>query len=84
MVLGWSAENPFPMIGGSEPPLEPKKPKIKVATSWSSTVSGHGEGTNTPLDRVMAIIDDEERKEARARRNEVEGSEKAIGIDGVV
>lgn len=74
MVLGWSAENPYPMIGGSEPPPEPKKPKIKVATSYSSSVSGHKEAAGTPHDRVMAIIDEEERKEAQGRREEVEKS----------
>lgn len=71
MVLGWSGENPFPMIGGSEPPEEPKKPKIKVATTWSSTVSGHSSASGTPHDRVMAIIGQEERREAEMRKKEV-------------
>ena len=89
MVLGWSAENPFPMIGGSEPPLEPSKPKIKVATSWSGTVSGHrsAKDTGTPHDRVMAIISDEERRQADDRRKHVlqaENEKSRIGIDATV
>ncbi len=61
------------MIGGSEPPPEPKKPKVKVASSWSGTVSGHGGASagRTPHDRVMAIINKEEQKEAEARRKDV-------------
>ena len=80
MVLGYSAENPFPMVGGSEPPSEPKKPKIKVATTWSGTVSGHGKEDSTPHDRVMKIIGEEERREAGDRRQEVEklGDRKGI------
>jgi hypothetical protein len=88
MVLGWSGENPFPMIGGSEPPPEPKKPKIKVATTWSGTVSGHSSTTPqsaTPHERVMAIIGNEEKKEADGRRKDVldsAGSEKGkLGLD---
>ncbi|KAK3683140.1 hypothetical protein LTR37_020527 [Vermiconidia calcicola] len=76
MVMGWSGENPFPMIGGAEPPSEPQKPKMKVATSWSGNVSGHGKDSGTPHDRVMAIIGDEERKQAEGRRKEVVESEK--------
>lgn len=76
MVLGWSAENPYPMIGGSEPPAAPEKPKVKVATSWSSTLSGHGEGVDTPHDRVMAILTEEERKQAEGRKKEVQLDEK--------
>lgn len=74
MILGWSGENPFPMIGGSEPPPEPVKPKIKVATSYSGAMSGHGKpGTaSTPHDRVMAIIGEEERREKEKRASEVE------------
>ena len=71
MIIGWSAENPFPMIGGSEPPPEPKKPKVKVATTWSSSVSGHSSG-DTPHDRVMRIIQKEDEREAEERRKEVE------------
>ena len=88
MVIGWSGENPFPMIGGAEPPPEPVKPKIKVATSWSSTVSGHREGSGTPLDRAMAIIGEEERREKEGRRKEVESvvspREKGGGWEGAV
>ena len=71
MVMGWSAENPFPMIGGSEPPAEPKKPTIKVATTWSSRSSGHSGDSGTPHDRVMAIISEEERREAKTREKDV-------------
>ena len=85
MVLGWSGENPFPMIGGSEPPPEPKKPKIKVATTSSGSVSGHGNPnsastsreTTTPHERVMRIIGEEERREAEGRKKEVQDSEKS-------
>ena len=72
MVLGWSAENPFPMIGGAEPPPEPKKPTLKVASTWSAGVSGHSRQKGTPYDRVMAIITEEERKEAEGRKKMVE------------
>ncbi|KAK5163266.1 uncharacterized protein LTR77_010852 [Saxophila tyrrhenica] len=71
MVLGWSGENPFPMIGGSEPPAEPKKPKVQVATTWSGKAVGHGKDAGTPHDRVMAIISDQERREAKVREKEV-------------
>lgn len=89
MVLGWSAENPFPMIGGSAPPSEPEKPKIKVATSWSGTVSGHNSATTpgTPHDRVMAIIKKDEDREAQVRKKEVlkpEGERGKIGADAAV
>lgn len=90
MVLGWSAENPFPMIGGSEPPPEPVKPKIKVATTWSGTVSGHGSSakdTGTPHDRVIAIIKDDERREAEERKKDVlsaESEKGKIGVDAAV
>ena len=86
MILGWSGDNPFPMIGGSEPPPEPKKPKIKVATSSSGTVSGHGkDSTTTPHDRVMAIIGEDERREREGRRKMVMEAEKGEkGIDSAV
>lgn len=83
MVLGWSAENPFPMIGGVEPPPEPEKPKIKVATTWSGGVSGH-RSTSTPHERVMAIINEEERREAEERRKQVEKVEDLKGIESPV
>lgn len=79
MVIGWSGENPFPMIGGSEPPPEPKKPKVQKTTTWSGAVSGHSKDGTTPHDRVMKIIDEEERKEAEERRKEVEGWENEKG-----
>ena len=89
MVLGWSAENPFPMIGGSEPPPEPAKPKIKVATTWSGAVSGHGSAkdTSTPHERVMAIITNDERREAEGRKKDVlaaENEKGRIGVDAAV
>ena len=86
MVLGWSGENPFPMIGGAEPPREPTKPKIKVATSWSGTVSGHGKQATTPHDRVIAIIGEEERRQAEGRKKEVleAEKEKGLGVEGAV
>ena len=76
MLLGWSAENPYPMIGGSEPPLEPVKPKLKVATTVSGYISGHRDDGSTPHDRVMAIISEEERREAGSRKEEVYKDEK--------
>lgn len=30
MVIGYSKENPFPMIGGSDPPAAPKQPKLST------------------------------------------------------
>lgn len=62
MIMGWSGENPYPMIGGTEPPPAPAKPKVKVATSASGTFSGHGGGSagTTPHERVMRIIEKEE------------------------
>ena len=80
MVLGYSGENPFPMIGGSEPPPKPEKPKVKVATSWSSSASGHGKGVTTPHDRVMNIITEEERREAERRKTEVEKDTKDSAV----
>lgn len=81
MILGYSGENPFPMIGGSEPPLEPKKPKVKVATSASGYWSGHsGREVNTPHERVMKIIEKEEEREAEKRAEEVRRAEKAEGV----
>ncbi len=84
MVLGWSGENPFPMIGGSEPPLEPQKPTIKVATSWSGAVSGHGKEGSTPHERVMAIIEKEEEREADSRKKDVEKFEGEKGVQSPV
>lgn len=85
MVLGWSGENPFPMIGGSEPPSEPEKPQIKVATSWSGNVSGHNSARTpgTPHDRVMAIIKGDESREADDRKKEVLKAESEKGRMGV-
>ncbi len=83
LILGWSAENPYPMIGGIEPPPPPKAPKVKVVTSTSGTVSGHGgkDGVaSTPHDRVMAIIAKEEEREAKARAEIVEREKKAEAL----
>ncbi|KAK4554551.1 hypothetical protein LTR86_008406 [Recurvomyces mirabilis] len=77
LLLGWSAENPYPMIGGSEPPPEPKKPKMRVATSASGYVSGHGGGSGNPHERVMAIIEREEEREAKEREEIVRRGEVA-------
>lgn len=83
MLLGWSAENPYPMIGGELPEKPKAKPKPRVTTSWSGTVSGHA-AMGTPHDRVMAIISEDERREAKKREEEVRIAEKARGIDGAV
>lgn len=84
MILGWSGENPFPMIGGSEPPLEPQKPKLKTASTWSETASGHVRMRGTPHDRVMAIIGEEEKREAASRRKEIEKLEDEKGVQSPV
>lgn len=81
MVFGYSNENPFPMLGGVEPPPPPKKKEPKRATTWSHAVSGHtGAQGETPHDRVMAIIQDEEERLAKERAAEVEewGKEKGF------
>ncbi|KAK0940327.1 hypothetical protein LTR29_008066 [Friedmanniomyces endolithicus] len=81
LILGWSAENPYPMIGGIEPPPPPKAPKMKVVTSTSGTVSGHGgKDGSTPHDRVMAIIVKEEEREAKAGAEIVEREKKAEAL----
>ncbi|KAK5689447.1 hypothetical protein LTR17_026261 [Elasticomyces elasticus] len=83
MILGWSAENPYPMIGGIEPPPPPKKPKMRVVTSASGTVSGHGsakDNASTPHDRVMKIIDAEEARIAKAQAENDELLRKAEGL----
>lgn len=84
MILGWSGENPFPMIGGFQPMPAPKAPKPRVATSWSGNVSGHGKEGSTPHERVMAIIDKEEEREAKKRKKEVEEFEGEKGVQSVV
>lgn len=83
MMLGWSGENPYPMLGGETPEKPREKPKVKVSTSWSGTVSGHA-SQGTPHDRVMAIIGEDEKREAKKREEEVRIAEKARGIDGAV
>lgn len=84
MILGWSGENPYPMIGGSVPDMPKAKPKPRVTKTWSGTVSGHGKEGTTPHERVMAIIGEEEKREAKKREEEVRIAEKAKGIDGAV
>ncbi|EME79293.1 uncharacterized protein MYCFIDRAFT_199100 [Pseudocercospora fijiensis CIRAD86] len=69
MICGYSNENPFPMLGGVEPPPPPKKAEKKEpkkAKTWSNHVAGHVEGS-TPHDRVMAIIQADEKREAELR-----------------
>ncbi|KAF2774571.1 hypothetical protein EJ03DRAFT_323135 [Teratosphaeria nubilosa] len=85
MILGWSGENPYPMIGGVAPEPAPARPKLpgptRVAASASVRYSGHGGAPeSTPLQRVMAIIDKEEGKEAKKRADEVRIAEKADGL----
>lgn len=69
MIIGYSNENPFPMLGGMEPPPPPKKAEkkeAKKAKTWSNHVAGHIDG-QTPHDRVMAIIEADEKREAELR-----------------
>lgn len=82
MIIGWSLENPFPMIGGSEPPAPPKMPKVKRATTWSNTSAGHGAGS-TPHERVLNIIQAEEEREAKARADLVKAEmvREGLGAD---
>lgn len=80
-ILGWSGENPFPMIGGSEPPEPPaKKLRPKVARSATPAYSGHAERAGTPHQRVMAIIEREEQRESEKRAEEIRIAEKAGGM----
>lgn len=70
MLMGFSNENPYRELGGSDPPPEPKKIVQRAANSVSGAYSGHG-GKNvgaTPHDRVMAIIEQEEEREAKKKR----------------
>jgi hypothetical protein len=80
MICGYSDENPFPMLGGVEPPPPPKKKEPKIAKTWSNAVAGHSETQGeTPHDRVMKIIEEDEAREARLRELQVRewGEEKA-------
>jgi hypothetical protein len=79
MIIGWSLENPFPMIGGMEPPEPPKAPKIKRATTWSNTSAGHA-ADSTPHDRVINIIKAEEEREAKARADLVKAEMMREGL----
>ncbi|RMY34934.1 hypothetical protein D0866_04938 [Hortaea werneckii] len=79
-VLGWSGENPFPMIGGAEPPDAPKKALMpQEKRSAAPAYSGHrcGPSNSTPHERIMAIIAREEEREAKKRAEEVQIAEKA-------
>ncbi|KAK4548348.1 hypothetical protein LTR36_010218 [Oleoguttula mirabilis] len=74
MLMGFANENPYREIGGSEPPPEPKKFIPRAAKSVSGSYSGHG-GKNsgaTPHDRIMAIIEKEDEREAKRKREEFE------------
>ncbi|KAI6876514.1 hypothetical protein KC338_g146 [Hortaea werneckii] len=73
-------ENPFPMIGGSEPPDAPKKALMpQVKRTAAPAYSGHrcGPSNSTPHERIMAIIAREEEREAKKRAEEVQIAEKA-------
>ncbi|SMR51345.1 unnamed protein product [Zymoseptoria tritici ST99CH_1E4] len=84
MVLGYSEENPFPMLGGVEPPKPKKRKAPRVATTWSNHVAGHSEALGgTPHDRVMRIIEEDEAREARLRELQVqEWGEENVGRGG--
>jgi hypothetical protein len=72
MVIGYSNENPFPMLGGVEPPKPSQKKAPKVAKTWSTTAAGHSANNGaTPHDRIMAIIQDDEAKAAKEREKEI-------------
>lgn len=79
MIIGWSLENPFPMIGGTEPPEPPKMPKVKRATTWSNTSAGHAPDS-TPHDRVINIIKAEEEREAKSRAELVRAEMEREGL----
>lgn len=61
------------MLGG----VEPEQPKVKakapkVAKTWSNYASGHSDAKGvTPHDRVMAIIRDDDEKEAKLRELQI-------------
>lgn len=80
MIIGWSLENPFPMIGGAEPPAPPKMPKVKRATTWSNTSAGHA-ADSTPHDRVINIIKAEEEREAKSRAELVKAEMEREGLN---
>lgn len=71
-IIGWSKENPYPMIGGTEPPAPPKKPKLPKTKTWSNAMAGHSESHGNPHDRIMAIINAEDEAEAKQRARELE------------
>ncbi|KAF2864448.1 hypothetical protein K470DRAFT_254089 [Piedraia hortae CBS 480.64] len=87
MILGWSGENPYPMLGGTEPPRPPPNArdidpltgqKKKVATSASLRFSGHGgKPGQTPMDRINKIFEAQDEQEAGERKEQVETANKA-------
>ncbi|KAM3420004.1 hypothetical protein BST61_g3315 [Cercospora zeina] len=73
-IIGYSNENPFPMLGGVEPeqPKQKSTPAPKVAKTWSNFAAGHSKAQGeTPHDRVMAIIKDDDEKEAKLREIQI-------------
>ncbi|GAB7364837.1 hypothetical protein MBLNU230_g5630t1 [Neophaeotheca triangularis] len=82
MLLGWVNENPFPELGGRVPE-ETKSvlPKVRKAKTYSGFMSGHREG-ESPHDRVMAIIEAEEKREAEKRAKEVVGDDEKRKLMG--
>lgn len=69
------------MLGGTVPEPPKKRKEPRVAKTWSNAVAGHKnvEG-ETPHDRVMAIIREDEEREARLRELQVrEWGEKGTG-----
>lgn len=78
MILGYSGQNPYPMIGGTAPEFE-KKPNMPTSRKQDTYNMYSGHENQVPVhDRIMAIIDDAEKKEAKARGEEVK---KSMGAD---
>ncbi|KAK5123257.1 hypothetical protein LTR08_006450 [Meristemomyces frigidus] len=77
MLLSHQHENPYPTIGGTLPPVPEKKslardPRV-AKHGVSGAYSGHGGPVgSTPFDRVTAIIEKEEAREAGRKRREFE------------
>ena len=82
MILSHTNENPYPTIGGTAPPVPDKKPQLRdprvAKYGVSQSYSGHGGAPgSTPYDRVTAIIEREEEREAKKKREEFERQFKA-------